>query len=86
MDELTDIQTVLEKLRRERSDIERRVRVGSLDVINEWQQLEEKWLQMKSKGSEALLAVDDASDQIWVEVMQLHDELRAGYQRMRQKL
>lgn len=83
VNEPVDVGRMVEELRHERDEISLKIHLARAELRDEWDELEQKWERMHRKGSEVLEAVDDSSEEIWEAVLLLRDELKAGYQRIK---
>jgi hypothetical protein len=82
--EPVDVGRMVEELKHERDEIALQIHLARAELRDDWDELEEKWKQMRRKGSEVLEASEDSSDEIWAAVLLLRDELKAGYTRIKE--
>ncbi len=77
---------VVERLRRERDELRVKVRLGTMEARDEWQELEEKWKSLESRVGRAKEGVVETSRELAGGVDVVVDELTAAYRRIRERL
>lgn len=80
------LHDLAERLKQERDELKLKVRLGTADLRNEWDELEEKWEGLRGRLKQAADAADDAGDDIRAAARLLADELKEGYDRVRKRL
>lgn len=82
-DDLKDLATRLE---RQRDELRVQAHLAKAEAREEWEELEEKWEQLKGKLRRVGEEADDASDDVKAAASLLMDELKKGYDRLRNRL
>ena len=75
---MTDIHEMKRDLERVRDELELRVHLASLEVKDEWRELDQKWQRFSSRA-----ALDESAESVGEALDLLGDELKRGYQRLR---
>lgn len=84
--EPVDIQALVDEIIHERDEIALQIHLAKAELRDEWQELEHKWERMKLKGSEAAAAADESAGDIWEVALELRDEIKEGYKRIKKAL
>ena len=82
-DDMTDMA---EKLRRERDQLSVKMHLASMEVRDEWEELEEKWEEFSAGSKRFYKEVEPALGEIHAALVLLGDELKAGYKKIRNAL
>jgi hypothetical protein len=86
MGEESRLQEVAERLKQERDELKLKLRLGTADLRDEWDELEEKWDGLRGRLKQVAEAADEASDDVKAAARLLADELKAGYDKVRKRL
>lgn len=81
-----DMTEMAEKLRRERDQLSVKMHLASMEVRDEWEELEEKWEEFSSGSKRFYKEVEPALGEIHAALLLLGDELKAGYKKIRNAL
>ena len=82
----SDFAKMAEILRKERDELGVKVHLAGMEVRDEWQELEEKWEQFSSNSKNFYKEVEPALSNIQAALSLLGEELKAGYQKIRDTL
>jgi hypothetical protein len=87
MGDLTEmLSKELDVLRQARDEARVRLHLAKADAQQEWSKLEDKWLQVESELKNIGSGAKRPMQEIESSARRLVDELRDGYQRLKQKL
>ena len=81
-----DMTETLERLRKERDELSVKVHLASMEVRDEWQELEEKWEKFHAKNRHFYKEIEPAVDDVQAALALLGEELKAGYRKIRDAL
>jgi hypothetical protein len=81
-----DMSETVERLRKERDQLRVKVHLASMEVRDEWEELEEIWEQFTAKNRHFYKEVEPALGDVRAALSQLAEELKAGYQKIRDSL
>lgn len=82
----SEFRELAEKLERQRDELKVKAALGKAEARDEWNELEEKWDRLKSRLRAAGEEVDDASEDVRAAASMLMEELKKGYDRIRDRL
>jgi len=74
---MADIKDLLQELRQTRDELALRVHLASMEVREEWDELEGQWETFKARAD-----VEQTAEGVGSAVAQLGHELKSGYQRL----
>jgi uncharacterized coiled-coil DUF342 family protein len=80
------LHELAERLKQERDELKLKLRLGTADLRDEWDELEEKWSGLRGKLKQVADAADEAGDDIKTAARLLADELKEGYDSVRKRL
>jgi len=86
MDMKEEMAETAEKLRRERDQLSVKIHLASMEVRDEWQELEEKWENFSFRSEQFYKEVEPALGDIHTALSLLGDELKAGYKKIKAAL
>lgn len=86
MDFEKDMAETAEKLRRERDHLGVRIHLASMEVRDEWEELEKKWEEFLSGSNHFYREVEPALSDIHAALSLLGEELKAGYKKIKDAL
>ena len=72
---------LMDELGRLRDEVRLKLNLASMEARDEWEKLEERWQQFRSKAD-----LDETAEGVGGSVDDLVDELRKGYERIRKAL
>jgi hypothetical protein len=78
---MPDMHKFLDDLKTARDEIKLKIHLGSKDAQAEWDELEKRWHQFKTKAE-----VEKSASDLSVTIKQLWSELKSAYVRLRQAL
>ncbi len=78
---MSSADDLMERLKTERDEIALKVHLASMELKDEWEELETKWDQFSSRAG-----FDKTADGVESAVELLGDELKRGYARLRKAL
>lgn len=79
-------QSVMDTLKRERDELNVKMHLAGMEVRDEWQEVEKKWLHFQSKGQELGKASGESAHELGEAFAILSDELKATYRRLKRAL
>ncbi|CAA0090309.1 Uncharacterised protein [Zhongshania aliphaticivorans] len=77
-----EVNTLLEKLKTERDELNVRMHLAGAEVRDEWQALEKYWDQLKLKGEHLQDASEESAKSLSIAAQELGNELKEAYQRI----
>ena len=81
-----DLKDLAKRLERQRDELRVQAHLAKAEARDEWEELEEKWEQLKGKLRNVGEQADEASDDVKAAASLLIDELKKGYERIRERL
>ncbi|MCK5412530.1 MAG: hypothetical protein V3W35_06400 [Gemmatimonadota bacterium] len=84
--ERSNFEELVEKLERQRDELKLRAHLAKAEARDEWEELETKWDRLRSRLKAAGEEADVASEDVRAAASILADELKKGYERIRQRL
>jgi hypothetical protein len=81
-----ELQDVVAQLKTQRDEINVRVHLAKAEVRDQWAVTEKQWQTFKSKSEKVLEEVDHTSGEVKEALHLLADELKKGFNRIRQQL
>ena len=81
-----NMNDTLEKLRKERDELNVKVHLAGMEVRDEWQELEDKWEQFQAKNRRFYKEIEPAVGDVQAALSVLGEELKAGYKKIRDAL
>ena len=82
----SEFRELAEKLERQRDELKVKAALAKAEARDEWNELEEKWDRLKGRLRAAGEEVDDASEDVRAAASMLMEELKKGYDRIRDRL
>ena len=74
---MVDIKEMLDELKQTRDELALRVHLASMEVREEWDELEDQWETFKARAD-----VEQTTEGVGAALGQLGHELKGGYQRL----
>jgi hypothetical protein len=74
---MVDLKELVGELRQTRDELGLKIHLASLEVREEWQELDEQWENFKAR-----LDMEQTTEGVGAALAQLGHELKAGYQRI----
>ena len=84
--ERSNFEELVGKLERQRDELKLRAHLAKAEARDEWEELEVKWERLRSRLKAAGEEADVASEDVRAAASILADELKKGYERIRQSL
>jgi len=84
--ERSNFEELVEKLERQRDELKLRAHLAKAEARDEWEELETKWERLRSRLKAAGEEADVVSEDVRAAASILADELKKGYERIRQRL
>ena len=81
-----DMSETVERLRKERDQLSVKVHLAGMEVRDEWEELEEKWQAFTAKNRHLYKEIEPALGDVRAALSLLAEELKAGYQKIRDAL
>ena len=81
-----ELRELTAKLERQRDELRVKAALAKAEALDEWDELEDKWDRLKGKLRAAGEEADDASDDVKAALSMLMEELKKGYERIRERL
>ncbi len=82
----TGFDDVVERLKRMRDEIELKIHLGRADAKQEWEELERRWQELKTKSAPAQEVAGDTARNVASALGLAAEELKKGYERLRKLL
>ncbi len=82
----TDYDHLVQRLKTERDQLNLRIHLAEAELRDEWEELEQRWNSLQSKGRQLRKAADENADEIAAAAQKIGDELKKGYRRIKQRL
>lgn len=73
-------------LSQQRDELRVQMYLASMEARDEWNDMETKWNHMKAKGKQVGNVVDDTSEDIHELLLELGEEIKKGYERIKEIL
>jgi SMC interacting uncharacterized protein involved in chromosome segregation len=83
MDTREEIQKMLDKLAQQRDELIVQAHLAKLEAMDEWDSMEGKLNQLRTKASQASSVAGDAAKDIKGAASQLAEEISRGYDKLR---
>ena len=80
---MSRIKEMLDTLQQKRDELKVRIHLGSMDVKEEWGNLERKWETLTTRAAKE---IDDGVKALGEELDSLQDEIKKGYESIKKKL
>ncbi len=80
------MQALVEKLQQERDELKLKMHLAKADAREEWDKLEERWHSAKSRLGEATDDASEITEPVKGAARDLLEEIRLGYQRLKERL
>lgn len=81
-----DMAKMAEKLRKEHDELSVQVHLASMEVRDEWQELEKQWEEFSSGSKHFYKEIEPALGDIYAALSLLGEELKTGYKKIRDAL
>ena len=81
-----DVDKLVERVKRERDELNVQVHLGEMEVRDQWEVLEKKREDLLAKTAPARREAGEAAEDVGAAVRQLGEEILKGYDRIRRKL
>jgi hypothetical protein len=81
-----DLAQIAAKLKEERDELRVRMHLASMEIKDEWEELEKKWQHLEPKLAEAKDEVVETSRAVGAGLEVIAEELGAAYRRIRERL
>lgn len=80
-----ELRELAAKLEQQRDELRVKVALAKAEAGDEWDELEEKWERLKGKMRAAGDEADEASEDVKAAAAMLMEELKKGYERIRDR-
>ena len=80
---MSRIKEMIETLQQKRDELKVQVHLGSMEVKDEWGNLERKWETLSSRAAKEL---DEGTKALGDELDALENDLKSGYESIKKKL
>lgn len=80
------VNNMLSRIRQERDDLKVRMHLAKREFQDEWDVLEEKFVQFNDRLGPARKATAESAGHVWESLKLLGEELSDGYRRIRKSL
>ena len=84
MDYKEELRGIIENLKQERDELNVKMHLAKSDMKDEMQKLEEKWEDLRKRGTRAMEAVDDSAIEVSDTLRNLGEEIKEGYRKLRE--
>ena len=81
-----ELRELVAKLAQQRDELRVKAALGKAEARDEWDELEDKWDRLKGKLRAAGDEADEASEDVKAAASMLMEELKKGYERIRDRL
>jgi redox-regulated HSP33 family molecular chaperone len=81
-----ELQDTTEKLRKQRDELSVKIHLASMEVRDEWEQVEEKWDEFTARSKQVYKEVEPSLGEIRAALSLLGSELEAGYEKIKSAL
>lgn len=81
-----DLAQIAAKLKEERDELRVRMHLASMEIKDEWEELEKRWQHLEPKLAEAKDEVVETSRAVGAGLEVIAEELGAAYRRIRERL
>ncbi|MBE03338.1 hypothetical protein [Marinobacter lutaoensis] len=81
-----ELKKLSEKIKQYRDEARVQLHLAREDIKDEWDDLEQDWERFRSKLDKILHNTEDASQEARQTARQLGEDLKSGYQKIRDKL
>ena len=79
-------ESILKELETEREHLKVQAHLLNMDTKEEWNELEEKYEQFKTKASKVADATEDSAGEVVEAIKLVGEELREGYKRIKNSM
>ena len=86
MDYKEELRGIIENLKQERDELNVKMHLAKSDMKDEMQKLEEKWEDLRKRGTRAMEAVDDSAIEVSDTLRNLGEEIKEGYRKLRESM
>jgi uncharacterized coiled-coil DUF342 family protein len=86
MDYKEELRGIIENLKQERDELNVKMHLAKSDMKDEMQKLEEKWEDLRKRGTRAMEAVDDSAIEVSDTLRKLGEEIKEGYRKLRESM
>ncbi|MCG8456354.1 MAG: hypothetical protein MI919_08730 [Holophagales bacterium] len=83
---LTGLKTAMDRLAHSRDELRLQVRLAEAEARQEWEDLEDRWGQLRQRYQQIEGAAADAAEDVWSGVELLAEEITRGYEKIRRAL
>lgn len=80
---VTDLDTARQKLQQMRDELKMKMNLAKADARDEWRELETKWNRFEARLEGVGRQTGDTADKIRADLREVADDLRQGYERIR---
>ncbi len=81
-----EFESLLEKLKVERDEVNLKLHLASMEVKEECKEAEKQWIQVKAKAAEIAADTKDASEEFIAQARIVGEELKDTYHRINKRL
>jgi hypothetical protein len=81
-----DVDRLVGELKQIRDELRVRVHLAKADAKDEWAQLEKKWEHVRARAERVGDVAEDAAEEVGDAISKLGNELKKGYERVRNML
>lgn len=77
---------LIDALRQQRDELHVKVHLAGMEVRDEWEALEKKWERLKAKSKQIQEVAGDSAHEIHHAALELGQEIKKGYQSLKDNL
>lgn len=85
-DQKSTIEGVISDLKQQRDELRLQLHLGSQELKDQWQKLDDKLAQLSEQYQPLKHAVEESSSDVWDAIRLLGGEVKAGFDRIRKSL
>jgi SMC interacting uncharacterized protein involved in chromosome segregation len=81
-----ELDELIERLKQGRDELNLKMHLGKAEAKDLWQETEDKWRRLRSELDKVDTDTDDVARDVGAAAMLLAEEIKQGYQRLKQLL
>lgn len=81
-----ELNKVIEKLKRERDEVNVKIHLASMDAKQEFEDAEKKWVEVKAKAAQIADSAEDVTEEFVAKTKGVGEELKETYKRISKRL
>jgi SMC interacting uncharacterized protein involved in chromosome segregation len=81
-----ELDELVERLKQGRDELNLKMHLGKAEAKDLWQETEDKWRRLRSELDKVNTDTDDVARDVGAAAMLLAEEIKQGYQRLKQLL